>query len=207
MNAGPAGRLVDQVKRPALVRAEVQPAAIAHPVIDVGEFRRAPWERSPSRFTCTASDRTVASSKRMVHCPAVRGQPARVDRVGLAANQRPGKVQVEPVLLGVVGAGVDRVAVLPAVDEPGEVGPLALAADGLRRARPGVGRVVGAGDAIAFRPRGGGRVQRAGDHLLVGPRHPALVVDDMALVEVEHQDPVGERQDLDQFRGRRGRRW
>ena len=112
-------------------------------------------------------------------------------------------MQVKPVFLGVVGAGVDRAAVLPAVDEPGEVGPLALAADAHGRERPGIGRVVGAGDAIALRPCGGGRVEGVGDDPFVGPRHAALVVDDIAFVEVQHQDPIVERQNLDELGPRR----
>lgn len=120
--------------------------------------------------------------------PAVRGETAGVDGVGLTAIQLRGKVQVKPVLLGVVGAGVDRQAVLPAVNEPREVGAFAFAANALGRTWPGIGRVFGAGNAVARRTGGDGQIERAGDDPFVRPRHAALVVDDMAFVEVEHHD-------------------
>ena len=131
-------------------------------------------------------------------------RPPVSNRVSAPFLHRGGEFEIEPVLLGVVGAIVHGPPILPFVHEPGEVRAFALASDGLREPLLAIGGIVRARHGVAFRARGSDHIERVGNHFLRAARFAALVVLHVAVVEVQHQDALGERLDFHQLGGRCG---
>jgi hypothetical protein len=109
------------------------------------------------------------------------------------------------VLFGVIWTRVGRPPVFPLVHKPCEVRAFALATDGNRELLLAIGRIVGAREGLRFGTRGGHDIKRISEHLFGAPRFAALVVLHMAIIEVQHEDALGERLEINQLGSRRRR--
>ena len=193
-----AGGLVHQPETSSDEGSDVEPAPVAHPGVHVGELRGRRGDVA-DRVRVDRLGARPSGGESELRDAAVGREAAGADGVGLAFSQRVGKGEGDPMLLGVVGSVVDRLAVHPAIDVPGEIGALALAPDRLGGEADPIGGVVGGRDPIGIGFRGGDHVERDLDDRLVPPALAEPVVDDVAVLEVEQDDPVAESRDVDQF--------
>jgi len=121
------------------------------------------------------------------------------DRVAPAGSERVGQGEIEPVILGVVGVLVRGPIVLriPSLDHPREVRALALAPEFLGMDALGIIGIVLGEDRPGFgTARGRGVELGQEDPFAFIPALAFLMVDDMAFLQVHHQDAIGQRQRL-----------
>ena len=129
---------------------------------------------------------------------AVFGQTTRGDGVGLARLHGRGQKQVDPVFVGVVGLVVDAAygIAAPTVADPAKLGAFAFAANLRGVPAGGVVTVARTADAVLARLHGLRHVQLVAHHHFVGSFLAFLVVNHVAIVEVDEDDFVGQRSHL-----------
>lgn len=192
-------RLIHQPEPLARVGLEIHASLLSRPVIDVGIFggRR--------RYIADEVDMyRLGARGSEVNFPfpglSIGRQGADSQSVGLPRMERIRKREIEPVFFGVVGAVINGVVVFPAVYKPGEIRAFAFAADVRRIPTDLIDRIVTAGQKIVCRLYRLFQIQRLRHHFLVGALLALFVMHNVAVLKVDHQDPIGQRQYLDNLR-------